>query len=93
MTSKISSYFMLTGFSCLLIVADVQAGIKSIQPSEACNMLNSIGLPTSGWQTYYDNECGCSSRSKPLGLGNPFKNTLSYYVEGNGQTVNQIRSD
>ncbi|MBC2715118.1 MAG: hypothetical protein HF978_07400 [Desulfobacteraceae bacterium] len=91
MTPKISSYFMLIGIFCLLIVAGVEAGIKNIRPPEACNMLNSIGLPTLGWKIYGDNECGCSSRQMPLGSENPFKNVISYYVEGSGQTVNQIR--
>ena len=82
---------MLPVVFCLLIATEAEAGIKSIPSSEACTLLNSIGLSTSGWQTYYDNECGCSSRSKSLGSGNPFKNGISYYVEGSGQTVNQVR--
>ena len=76
MTTKISLVLMLTVFFCLSIAAAVQAGIKNIRPAEACNMLNSIGLSTSGWKTFYDNECGCSSRQMPVGSGNPFKNLI-----------------
>ena len=91
MRSKTYLYSMLTCVFCLVLVTDTGAGIKNIPLENACAMLNAIGLPTSGWKTYYDNECGCSSRAKSLDPGNPFKNLMSYYVEGVGQTVNQIR--
>ena len=67
------------------------AEIKEISPSLACNLLKDIGLPTTGWRTYYDNENGCSSRLKILSEGDPFRNFISYNVEGNGQIVRQIR--
>jgi len=88
---KINLSYVVSCVFCLLIAADAMAGIKNIRPAKACSMLNSIGLSTSGWQTYYDNEWGCSSRAKSLGTGNPFKNIMSYYVEGVGQTVRQLR--
>ncbi len=91
MTSKIISCFMLISVFCLLNVTGGEAGVKNIPPSEACNLLTSFGLPTLGWKIFLDNECGCSSRQISLGSGNPFKNVISYYVEGVGQTVNQIR--
>ena len=91
MKSKPNLYSMLTCVFCLFMATDTAAGIKNIPLENACAMLNAIGLPTSGWQTYYDNACGCSSRAKPLGAGNPLKNLMSYYVEGVGQTVSQIR--
>jgi hypothetical protein len=91
MRPKPNLYSMLTCVFCLLMATDTVAGIKNIPLENACAMLNTIGLPTSGWQTYYDNACGCSSRAKPLGTGNPFKNLMSYYVEGVGQTVSQLR--
>lgn len=87
MQTKTNVFFLLTLVFFILLVTDVAAGIKNIPLEEACAMLNSIGLPTSGWQTYYDNACGCSSRAKPLGTGN----LMSYYVEGVGQTVGQLR--
>ena len=91
MRRKTSVAYALSCIFCLLTAADALAGIKNIPLEQACAMLNSIGLSTSGWQTYYDNACGCSSRAKPLGTGNPFKNIMSYYVEGVGQTVRQLR--
>jgi hypothetical protein len=87
MRTKIKGFFLLTMVFFIVLVTDVAAGIKNIPLGEACAMLNPIGLPTSGWQTYYDNASGCSSRAKPLGTGN----LLSYYVEGVGQTVSRLR--
>lgn len=91
MRTKIKGFFSLTLVFFIVLVTDAAAGIKNIPLGEACAMLNPIGLPTSGWQTYYDNACGCSSRAKPLGAGNPFKNLMSYYVEGVGQNVSRLR--
>jgi hypothetical protein len=91
MRSKKNEYFLLSLVFSILLVADVAAGVKNIPLEEACAMLNSVGLATSDWQTYYDNACGCSSRAKPLGAANPFKNLMSYYVEGVGQAVSQLR--
>ena len=75
----------------LLFSQGAAADVTSMSPSEACSLLNGIGLPTLGWQTYYDNETGCASRPKFLSSGDPFRNFISYNVEGNGQTVKQIR--
>lgn len=91
MRPKPNVYFMLTCVFCLIMATDAAAGMKNISLGKACAMLNTIGLPTSGWQTYYDNECGCSSRQMRVGSANPFKNVISYYVEGPGQAVHQIR--
>mgnify|MGYP006303715477 CR=1 FL=1 len=66
------------------------AGIKNFPPKKACNLLNDIGLPTGGWKTYYENDNGCASRPKFLSPGEPFRNFISYNVEGNGQIVKQI---
>lgn len=67
------------------------AGMQGLRLSDACSMLTGMGFPTTGWKTYYDNETGCSSRLKSIGPGNPFKNQIAYYVDGNGQTVKQLR--
>lgn len=91
MNSKLSVILLLIGFICLLTAAEVAAGINRIRPSDACSALNSLGLPTLGWKTYYDDECGCSSRPKILGTGNPYRNMLSYFVDGKGGTVRQLR--
>jgi hypothetical protein len=91
MGPKTNVFLFLISVSCCLMVTDAAAGMKNIRQAEACTLLSSIGLPTSSWQTYYDNECGCSSRQLSIGSGNPYKNLISYYVEGSGHTVNKIR--
>lgn len=92
MAFRISGCVILMMVMCFLPVVFAEAaGIKTIPPSEACSMLDGFGLSTRGWQTYYDDECGCSSRARALGSGNPFRNTLSYFVDGKGQTVHQMR--
>ncbi len=91
MTLKTRRYFILILVFALQVPLDAKADLSRIHPSEACQMLSGIGLSTLGWRTYYDNESGCSSRLKSIGSGNPFKNSISYYVDGNGQTVEQLR--
>lgn len=91
MELRLDRYVILTFVFCLLMTADAAAGMKNISQAEACAMLEGIGLSTSEWQTFYDNECGCSSRQMSVGPGNPYKNMISYHVEGPGQNVRQIR--
>lgn len=88
---KIIRAFGLIMILLLQITVPATAGVERIHPSEACNLLKSIGLPTTGWRLYYDDECGCSSRAKSIGAGNPYKNQISYSVEGKGKTVRQLR--
>jgi len=82
---------ILNSLLWFLMPAHVDAEISDVKMSDACNILNIIGLPTRRWETPFNNECGCSSRGRPVGTGNPFQNEISYFVEGTGQTVSQIR--
>jgi len=91
MAMKNRLFLMLAVIIFLFINADVKAGVDAIAPSEACRLLDGIGLPTLGWNTYDDNESKCSSRSIQIGSGNPFKNSLAFYVNGIGQTVLQLK--
>ena len=65
--------------------------ITELSPTVACNLLKDVGLPTTGWRSYNGNENGCSSRLKILSPGEPFRNFISYNVEGSGQIVSKIR--
>ena len=91
MTSKKIRYGILVVVVYFQVPLAAIADIQGIHLSEACNILAGMGFPTTGWITYYDNETGCSSRQKSIGPGNPFKNQIAYYVDGNGQTVRQLR--
>ena len=73
MVFKTGFHFILVGVFSLLIVTNAAAGMNGIRPAEACNLLNNVGLPTLGWKTYYDDECGCSSRSRPVGREIPLE--------------------
>ena len=84
-------HLVLAVIITIFINTDVIAGVDAITPAEACRLLDEIGLPTLGWNTYDDNESKCSSRSIQIGSGNPFKNSLAFYVKGTGQTVHQLR--
>lgn len=81
----------VAGMICLIAVSGAEAGVKGVSPEDACRLLDDIGLPTLGWNTYPDNESKCASRSVQIGSGNPFKNSLAFYADGTGQTVEQLR--
>lgn len=70
-------------------------GVNRISPARACGLLDEIGLPTLGWRTYVDDECGCSSRPLSIGPGTTLRNQMSYYVDGYAdgthQSVSQLR--
>lgn len=61
------------------------------KPAVACNYLSSLGLATGQWKHQYDNEYGCSTPYRELGVGNPMKNNLAYYVEGNSSSTSQLK--
>lgn len=67
------------------------AGIRDMQPDAACGFLEAVGLSTRSWKNDEDHSWGCSSPSKQFGKGDPFKNDLSYYVEGTGDSVSQLK--
>lgn len=90
-TRKINFCLAVVGMICLFIVGGANAGVKSIKPADACQLLDSISLSTFGWKTYSDNESKCSSRAIQIGSGNPFKNSLEFHVEGTGQTVFRLK--
>jgi hypothetical protein len=91
MAIKNRLHLVLAVILTLVINTDAIAGVETIAPDEACQLLDDIGLSTLGWKTYDDNESKCASRSVQLGSGNPFKNSLAFYVEGIGQTVHQLK--
>jgi hypothetical protein len=91
MKPKIGWYLAVIVLFGLQGPLDAKADITRMHPSEACNLLVDAGLPTLGWKTYYADESGCSSPTKFVGSGNPFRNGISYYVDGRGQTVRQLR--
>jgi hypothetical protein len=86
-----NSYSILMVVLCFLAPLGARADIQGLRLSDACDLLTGMGFPTTGWRTYYDTETGCSSRQKSIGPGNPFRNQMAYYVDGHGQTVQQLR--
>ena len=75
-------------FFCTII--PVSAELLVTAPSQACTLLNEVGLATNGWKNEYDQEYGCSSDYKQLGTGSPLANNLAFYVEGNSSSVMQV---
>lgn len=88
---KVSFCLAIAGMICLFAITKANAGVKEMNPTNACQLLDSISLSTFGWKTYSGNESKCSSRAIQIGSGNPFKNSLEFHVEGSGKTVFQLK--
>jgi len=73
-----------------LVCSRSNAEINKILPPEACRFLHNNGLPANNWKPSYDDIFRCTSPTIKFGTGNPFKNNLSYYVEGKKKKVDQL---
>jgi hypothetical protein len=63
-------------------------------PETACLLLADVpGMQTRGYKSYEVKGYGCSSPYKEIGKGTLFSipNNLAYYVNGNQQTVNELK--
>lgn len=79
------SFFTLILFFFFITYANAELLITA--PSQACAILDEIGLVTNGWKNEYDQEFACSSEYKQIGSGFPLANNLAFYVEGNNNSV------
>jgi len=81
---------MHTFFALILFIFAINhanAELLVTSPSQACSLLDEIGLETNGWKNEYDQEFGCSSDYKQIGSGFPLANNLAFYIEGNTTSV------
>ena len=81
-------FFAFILFFCVINFANAELLVTV--PSQACVLLDEVGLVTNGWKNEYDQEFGCSSDYKQLGSGFPLANNLAFYVEGNSSAVTQV---
>jgi len=71
--------------------ASVYAVLGIQEPEEACGLMKEQGLTTRGWRDLSDDEYGCTSPYKELGVGNPLANNLAYYVTGTRTKVTELK--
>lgn len=67
------------------------AETRVTEPTQACSLLNEVGLQGRKWSNYYGQEFGCSSPYKDIGAAFPLPNNIAYYVKGSSEKASNFK--